>query len=151
MSLPHFCPSCGFNFEADKPLSVGPWIVSLGSVTYAGEAIRLTPSERGALYAIAAGKGRPVRGEAIHSRISDCADTTIARVTVSNIRRKLGDLCPIVTVWGTGYRWAAPIIEQPAGSLHGPEAAGSSTLPAASDLRLAHPSINTTIAGDNHA
>ena len=108
MTAPHFCPSCGFNFDADKPIVRGAWRLTPVAVWRMGERVALTPSEAAVLYAIAAGGGRPVRASAIGERVGIDSENAanLTAVYVSKIRKKLGALSSIGTLRGAGYYWA---------------------------------------------
>ena len=76
-------------------------------VTRAGRFVSLTKKERAVLEVLMAADGAVVSAEELLEKAWDeHADpfTNTIRVTVSNLRRKLGDPSPIETVVGTGYR-----------------------------------------------
>ncbi len=75
-----------------------------------GRSLALTNKEFGVLEVLMAASGRVVSAEELLERIWDAhADpfTNTVRVTVANLRRKLGDPPMIETVIGVGYRLAA--------------------------------------------
>ena len=79
------------------------------AVTRAGEALALTRKETGLLEVLMAADGAVVSAEELLERVWDeNADpfTTVVRVTLRTLRRKLGDPPVIETVVGTGYRLA---------------------------------------------
>lgn len=72
-----------------------------------GKAVQLTRKERGVLGALLAAEGAVVSAEDLLERVWDeHADpfTNTVRVTVANLRRKLGEPPVIETVVGAGYR-----------------------------------------------
>ena len=76
-------------------------------VTRAGRALALTNKELGVLEVLMAANGGVVSSEELLERVWDAhADpfTNTVRVTLANLRRKLGEPPVIVTVIGTGYR-----------------------------------------------
>ena len=76
-------------------------------VTRAGRAVALTNKELGVLEVLMAANGGVVSSEELLERVWDAhADpfTNTVRVTLANLRRKLGEPPVIVTVIGTGYR-----------------------------------------------
>lgn len=108
MGMHPYCPSCGFNFERDKPVTLGRWTLEPSHATYDGKPVDLTAMESQILHTIATAKGRPIHSEVIGSRVSYAADPrNLVAVSVLKMRRKLGNICPIVTVRGAGYRWGA--------------------------------------------
>ncbi len=72
-----------------------------------GRLLRLTPKELGVLEALMSADGAPLRSRDLLEMVWDC-DTdplsTTAKVTVHQLRRKLGDPPVIETVPGLGYR-----------------------------------------------
>ena len=77
------------------------------TVTRAGRELDLTPKEFAVLEVLMGASGAAVSSEELLRRVWDeNADpfTNTVRMTVSTLRRKLGDPSPIVTVTGAGYR-----------------------------------------------
>ena len=77
------------------------------SVTRAGRPLELGPKEFSVLELLLAAQGRAVSAEELLERAWDeAADpfTTVVKVTISRLRRKLGDPPVIKTVAQTGYR-----------------------------------------------
>jgi DNA-binding response OmpR family regulator len=73
----------------------------------AGRPLALTNKELGVLEVLMAANGRVVSAEELLERVWDAhADpfTNTVRVTVTNLRRKVGDPPVIATVIGAGYR-----------------------------------------------
>ena len=73
----------------------------------AGRRLPLTPKELAVLECLLAADGRPVSAEELLERVWDAHTdpfTNTARVTLTNLRRKLGDPPVIETVIGVGYR-----------------------------------------------
>ena len=76
-----------------------------------GEVLTLTNKELGVLEVLMSSPGRVVSAEELLERVWDAnADpfTNTVRVTVANLRRKLGDPPMIGTVIGAGYRLVTP-------------------------------------------
>jgi DNA-binding response OmpR family regulator len=79
-------------------------------VERAGRSLPLTNKELGVLEVLMAAAGRVVSAEELLERVWDAhADpfTNTVRVTVANLRRKVGDPPVITTVIGAGYRLAS--------------------------------------------
>ena len=77
------------------------------TVTRAGRELELTPKEFAVLEVLMGAGGAAVSSEELLRRVWDeNADpfTNTVRMTVSTLRRKLGDPSPIETVTGAGYR-----------------------------------------------
>jgi DNA-binding response OmpR family regulator len=99
--------------RAQQPL---PTVLSHGDLrldparriaTRAGARLELSPKEFGVLEQLLAAGGAPVSAEALLERVWDeAADpfTSTVKVTVSRLRRKLGEPPVIVTVPDAGYR-----------------------------------------------
>jgi DNA-binding response OmpR family regulator len=93
-----------------------PPILSVGDLTLdpnrrvaerAGRPLALTNKELGVLEVLMAASGRVVSAEELQERVWDAnADpfTNTVRVTLANLRRKIGDPPVITTVIGAGYR-----------------------------------------------
>jgi DNA-binding response OmpR family regulator len=98
---------------APPTLSVGDLVLDPAkrSVTRAGAAIDLGRKEFGVLEELLKARGAVVSSEELLERVWDAnADpfTTVIRVTVLTLRKKLGDPPLIETVVGVGYRIAVP-------------------------------------------
>lgn len=108
MSLPpHYCPHCGYNLQADKPLEFGPWHLTAELISFNGFNLKLSKTEASIVYTIAAGKGRPISIATIAARTSESENLNNITVLVHRARRKSNDTLPIETVHGRGYRWCA--------------------------------------------
>lgn len=84
------------------------------TVTRAGRPIDLTRKEFGVLEELVKARGAVVSSEELLERVWDANTdpfTTIVRVTVMTLRRKLGDPPLIETVVGAGYRLADRQVE----------------------------------------
>lgn len=108
-----FCPSCGYNLVADRPVIADGWMISPTDARYHGAPVALSPQQRIIFHTVAAAKGRTVSREALLNRSSDeeCFPN-IVNVHVCKIRAKLRQLAipsPIETVWGCGFRWNATV------------------------------------------
>jgi DNA-binding response OmpR family regulator len=78
-------------------------------VTREGRSVTLSPKEFGVLHVLLRAEGTVVSPEALLERVWDehvDPFTNTVRVTVMNLRRKLGTPAVIETVIGTGYRLA---------------------------------------------
>lgn len=103
---PPFCPSCGFNLRVDTAVEIGPWLIATDEVRFHGVRTALTGHETVILHTLAAAYPRSVTNEALANRCSQNASASYLKVCVWRMRQKLGEMCPIETVPGLGYRWA---------------------------------------------
>jgi DNA-binding response OmpR family regulator len=72
-----------------------------------GEAVALTPKEFDLLVTLIENRGLVLTREQLLERVwgfTFLGDSRTIDVHVRQLRRKLGDACPIQTVWGTGYK-----------------------------------------------
>lgn len=72
-----------------------------------GEAIALTPKEFDLLVALVENRGLVLTREQLLERVwgyTFLGDSRTIDVHVRQLRKKLGDACPVETVWGTGYK-----------------------------------------------
>lgn len=72
-----------------------------------GERVALTPKEFDLLVALMEHRGLVLTREQLLERVwgyTFLGDSRTIDVHVRQLRRKLGDACPIETVWGTGYK-----------------------------------------------
>src|SRR6186997_2018429 len=86
-------------------------------VTVAGEEIQLAPKEFDLLWELLDHRGLVLTRDQLLERVwgyTFAGDTRAVDVHVRQLRRKLGEASPIVTVWGVGYK-AAPA-KEPAAS-----------------------------------
>ncbi len=94
-------------FELDRlRIEVGPREVSVDD-----EQVALTPKEFDLLVTLVENRGIVLTREQLLERVwgfTFLGDSRTIDVHVRQLRRKLGDACPIQTVWGTGYKVAAP-------------------------------------------
>ena len=75
------------------------------------EEIRLAPKEFDLLWELLDHKGLVLTRDQLLERVwgyTFAGDTRTVDVHVRQLRRKLGDAAPIVTVWGIGYKAAPP-------------------------------------------
>ena len=75
----------------------------------AGEEVHLAPKEFELLWALMEHRGMVLTRDQLLERVwgyTFAGDTRTVDVHVRQLRRKLGDGCPIVTVWGVGYKVA---------------------------------------------
>ena len=72
-----------------------------------GEGVALTPKEFDLLVTLIENRGLVLTREQLLERVwgfTFLGDSRTIDVHVRQLRRKLGDACPIQTVWGTGYK-----------------------------------------------
>jgi two-component system, OmpR family, alkaline phosphatase synthesis response regulator PhoP len=72
-----------------------------------GEAVALTPKEFDLLVTLIENRGLVLTREQLLERVwgfTFLGDSRTIDVHVRQLRRKLGEACPIQTVWGTGYK-----------------------------------------------
>ena len=97
--------------ESDE-LHHGDLTINAGKreVHVAGEEIRLAPKEFDLLWELLDHRGIVLTRDQLLERVwgyTFAGDTRTVDVHVRQIRRKLGDASPIVTVWGVGYKVAS--------------------------------------------
>ncbi len=76
-------------------------------VRVADELVQLAPKEFDLLWALLEERGHVLTRDQLLENVwgySFAGDTRTVDVHVRQLRRKLGDACPIVTVWGVGYK-----------------------------------------------
>ena len=76
-------------------------------VMVAGQEVQLAPKEFDLLWALLEERGNVLTRDQLLERVwgyTFAGDTRTVDVHVRQLRRKLGDACPIVTVWGVGYK-----------------------------------------------
>ena len=76
-------------------------------VTVAGEEVQLAPKEFDLLWDLLDHRGLVLTRDQLLERVwgyTFAGDTRTVDVHVRQLRRKLGEACPIVTVWGVGYK-----------------------------------------------
>jgi DNA-binding response OmpR family regulator len=86
----------------DLRIEVGP-----REVFVKGDEVALTPKEFDLLTALVQARGLVLSREQLLERVwgyTFLGDSRTIDVHVRQLRRKLGDACPIETVWGTGYK-----------------------------------------------
>jgi len=79
-------------------------------VTVGGEEVQLAPKEFDLLWELLDHKGLVLTRDQLLERVwgyTFAGDTRTVDVHVRQLRRKLGDASPVVTVWGVGYKAAA--------------------------------------------
>jgi DNA-binding response OmpR family regulator len=78
-------------------------------VTVAGEHVQLAPKEFDLLWELLDHRGLVLTRDQLLERVwgyTFAGDTRTVDVHVRQLRRKLGDSCPVATVWGVGYKVA---------------------------------------------
>ncbi|MFM8828494.1 MAG: response regulator transcription factor [Actinomycetota bacterium] len=97
--------------DADMPpvLEVDDLRIEVGprEVFVKGEEVALTPKEFDLLTALVQSRGLVLSREQLLEKVwgyTFLGDSRTIDVHVRQLRRKLGDACPIETVWGTGYK-----------------------------------------------
>ena len=76
-------------------------------VTIAGAEVQLAPKEFDLLWELLDHRGLVLTRDQLLERVlgyTFAGDTRTVDVHVRQVRRKLGEACPIVTVWGVGYK-----------------------------------------------
>lgn len=102
------CHSCGEMVPQSEPIENGRWVLSETSTERDGETLDITAAQSAVLYELARAKGRFVSVSYLGDLITDEETTNpknVIRVHISKMRRKLGQICPIETKFGAGYRW----------------------------------------------
>jgi DNA-binding response OmpR family regulator len=95
--------------EESAILVHGELMVDAGrrEVTVRGEEIQLAPKEFDLLWELLDHRGIVLTRDQLLERVwgyTFAGDTRTVDVHVRQVRRKLGEVCPIVTVWGVGYK-----------------------------------------------
>jgi DNA-binding response OmpR family regulator len=78
-------------------------------VTVSGEHVQLAPKEFDLLWELLDHRGLVLTRDQLLERVwgyTFAGDTRTVDVHVRQLRRKLGDACPVATVWGVGYKVA---------------------------------------------
>jgi DNA-binding response OmpR family regulator len=79
-------------------------------VTVGGDEVQLAPKEFDLLWELLDHRGLVLTRDQLLERVwgyTFAGDTRTVDVHVRQLRRKLGEACPIVTVWGVGYKVSA--------------------------------------------
>ena len=92
-------------------LTHGVIVIDAGrrEVTVGGDAIQLAPKEFDLFWELLNHRGIVLTREQLLERVwgyTFAGDTRTVDVHVRQVRRKIGDTCPVVTVWGVGYKVA---------------------------------------------
>ena len=92
-------------------LTHGVIVIDAGrrEVTVAGAPIQLAPKEFDLFWELLNHRGIVLTREQLLERVwgyTFAGDTQTVDVHVRQVRRKIGDGCPVVTVWGVGYKVA---------------------------------------------
>jgi DNA-binding response OmpR family regulator len=92
-------------------LEQGPLRIDSGrrEVTVDGAEVQLAPKEFDLLWELLDHRGLVLTRDQLLERVwgyTFAGDTRTVDVHVGQLRRKLGEACPIVTVWGVGYKVA---------------------------------------------
>jgi two-component system response regulator MtrA len=100
-------------FERSGPIVLGPLRLDVAAreLSRDGEPIAMTRTELDLLIALAQRLGQAVTRRWLAEHVLDPERDGNERtldVHMSRLRKKLGDACPIDTVWGIGYRLRAP-------------------------------------------
>lgn len=109
--MANFCPCCGYNIEADRPIDRDGWhIEPSGSVWFRGKFLRMRPAWATILHSIAKKADGCVSRIALLNRVTERENDNLLSAHVSHIKRFLaerGIALPIESVRGNGYRWCA--------------------------------------------
>jgi two-component system alkaline phosphatase synthesis response regulator PhoP len=76
-------------------------------VSVGGEEVQLAPKEFDLLWELLDHRGLVLTRDQLLERVwgyTFAGDTRTVDVHVRQLRRKIGEACPIVTVWGVGYK-----------------------------------------------
>jgi DNA-binding response OmpR family regulator len=89
----------------------GPIVIDAGrrEVTVHGAPVQLAPKEFDLLWELLDHRGMVLTREQLLERVwgyTFVGDTRTVDVHVRQLRRKIGEDCPVVTVWGVGYKVA---------------------------------------------
>ena len=92
-------------------LEHGPVKIDAGrrEVTVHGQQVQLAPKELDLLWELLDHRGLVLTRDQLLERVwgyTFAGDTRTVDVHVRQLRRKLGDDCPVATVWGVGYKVA---------------------------------------------
>ena len=92
-------------------LAHGALLIDAGrrEVTVAGVEVQLAPKEFDLLWELLDHRGLVLTRDQLLERVwgyTFAGDTRTVDVHVRQLRRKLGEACPVVTVWGVGYKVA---------------------------------------------
>jgi DNA-binding response OmpR family regulator len=82
-------------------------IIGRREVRVAGDEVQLAPKEFDLLWDLLDHRGLVLTRDQLLERVwgyTFAGDTRTVDVHVRQLRRKLGEACPIVTVWGVGYK-----------------------------------------------
>jgi DNA-binding response OmpR family regulator len=95
----------------EQELRHGDLVINAGrrEVKVGEEEIQLAPKEFDLLWELLDHRGLVLTRDQLLERVwgyTFAGDTRTVDVHVGQLRRKLGDACPIVTVWGVGYKVA---------------------------------------------
>ena len=101
-----------FNPRELVALEHGSLRIDAGSreVVVDGEEVQLAPKEFDLLWELLDHRGLVLTRDQLLERVwgyTFAGDTRTVDVHVGQLRRKLGEACPIVTVWGVGYKATA--------------------------------------------
>jgi DNA-binding response OmpR family regulator len=96
-----------------KQIKHGDLEIDVGrrEVLVSGEEVQLAPKEFDLLWELLDHRGLVLTRDQLLERVwgyTFAGDTRTVDVHVRQLRRKLGEASPIVTVWGVGYKVAAP-------------------------------------------
>jgi two-component system alkaline phosphatase synthesis response regulator PhoP len=99
----------GSGLPESATIEAGPLRIEVGGreVFVEDEGVQLTPKEFDLLVTLIENRGLVLTREQLLERVwgyTFLGDSRTIDVHVRQLRRKLGDACPIQTVWGTGYK-----------------------------------------------
>lgn len=97
--------------KTEQKLSYGDLTIDAGrrEVRARGEQVALSPKEFDLLWELLVQRGYVLKRDQLLKRVwgyANPVDTRTVDVHVRQLRQKLGDVCPITTVWGVGYKIA---------------------------------------------
>jgi len=79
-----------------------------------GAAVQLAPKEFDLFWSLLEHRGMVLTRDQLLERVwgyTFAGDTRTVDVHVRQLRRKIGETCPVVTVWGVGYKVADEVVE----------------------------------------
>ena len=117
-----WCLKCGEAFDPNEPICLERWTVGPNWAAIDGHYLAIAPGEARVLYAVAQGRGRPVR----RSFIAEFASANepdwplnALSVRTHRLRAKLGNAYPIAMHHRVGLSWRDPLSGSEPGTPHG--------------------------------
>ncbi|MAF30363.1 MAG: hypothetical protein CL820_12055 [Croceicoccus sp.] len=117
-----WCLKCGEPFDPNETICLGRWTLGPDWATIDGQRLAISAGEAKVLYAVAQGKGRPVRRSFIAEFATDNEpDWPLNGLAVRthHLRAKLGAAYPIAMRRRVGLSWCDPLFGTEPGTPHG--------------------------------